>query len=121
MFSPAPRADAPCYRCLYPEPPPPGHGAALRRGRVLGVLCARIGSIQVTEAIKLLTGWATRSCELMIYDALEMEYRKLRSARTRTARSAARTPTVTGLIDYDTFCGAVSEEAPRPRPGRPSP
>jgi hypothetical protein len=82
----------PCYRCLYPEPPPPGMVPSCAEGGVLGVLCASIGSIQVTEAIKLLTGIGEPLVgRLMIYDALEMEYRRSRSARTPTARSAART------------------------------
>ena len=82
----------PCYRCLYPEPPPPGMVPSCAEGGVLGVLCASIGSIQVNEAIKLITGIGEPlSGRLMIYDALEMTYRRSRSTRTRTARSAART------------------------------
>ena len=73
------RTDAPCYRCLYPEPPPPGMVPSCAEGGVLGVLCASIGSIQVNEAIKLLTGIGDPLVgRLMIYDALEMEYRKLK-------------------------------------------
>jgi sulfur-carrier protein adenylyltransferase/sulfurtransferase len=105
-------ADAPCYRCLYPEPPPPGLVPACAEGGVLGVLCASIGSIQVNEAIKLLTGIGEPLVgKLMIYDALEMEYRKLRVRKDPNCALCGDTPTVTGLIDYDAFCGAISEEA----------
>src|SRR5215216_3920340 len=69
----------PCYRCLYPEPPPPGMVPSCAEGGVLGVLCASVGSIQVTEAIKLLTGIGEPLVgRLMVYDALEMEYRKIK-------------------------------------------
>jgi adenylyltransferase/sulfurtransferase len=79
---------------------------------VLGVLCASIGSIQVNEAIKLLTGIGDPLVgKLMIYDALEMEYRKLRVRKDPNCALCGEHPTVTGLIDYETFCGAVSEEA----------
>ena len=79
---------------------------------VLGVLCASIGSIQVNEAIKLLTGIGDPLVgKLMIYDALEMEYRKLRVRKDPNCALCGENPTVTGLIDYDTFCGAISEEA----------
>ncbi|MDP3889626.1 adenylyltransferase/sulfurtransferase MoeZ [Nocardioides sp.] len=102
----------PCYRCLYPEPPPPGMVPSCAEGGVLGVLCASIGSIQVNEAIKLLTGIGDPLVgKLMIYDALEMEYRKLRVRKDPNCALCGDHPTVTGLIDYESFCGAVSEEA----------
>jgi len=105
-------ADAPCYRCLYPEPPPPGMVPSCAEGGVLGVLCASIGSIQVNEAIKLLTGIGDPLVgKLMIYDALEMEYRKLKVRKDPNCALCGENPTVTGLIDYEFFCGAVSEEA----------
>jgi molybdopterin/thiamine biosynthesis adenylyltransferase/rhodanese-related sulfurtransferase len=105
-------SDAPCYRCLYPEPPPPGMVPSCAEGGVLGVLCASIGSIQVNEAIKLLTGIGDPLVgKLMIYDALEMEYRKLKVRKDPNCALCGENATVTGLIDYDTFCGAVSEEA----------
>ncbi|HEY1133657.1 MAG TPA: adenylyltransferase/sulfurtransferase MoeZ [Nocardioides sp.] len=104
--------EAPCYRCLYPEPPPPGMVPSCAEGGVLGVLCASIGSIQVNEAIKVLTGAGEPIVgKLMIYDALEMEYRKLRVRKDPKCALCGENPTVTGLIDYDAFCGAVSEEA----------
>jgi sulfur-carrier protein adenylyltransferase/sulfurtransferase len=105
-------ADAPCYRCLYPEPPPPGMVPSCAEGGVLGVLCASIGSIQVNEGIKLLTGIGDPLVgRLMIYDALEMEYRKLKVRKDPNCALCGENPTVTDLIDYETFCGAISEEA----------
>jgi sulfur-carrier protein adenylyltransferase/sulfurtransferase len=102
----------PCYRCLYPEPPPPGMVPSCAEGGVLGVLCASIGSIQVNEAIKLLTGIGEPLLGgLVVYDALEMEYRKLAVRKDPNCAICGDNPTVTELIDYDEFCGAVSEEA----------
>jgi molybdopterin/thiamine biosynthesis adenylyltransferase/rhodanese-related sulfurtransferase len=108
----APGGEAPCYRCLYPEPPPPGMVPSCAEGGVLGVLCASIGSIQVNEAIKLLTGVGEPLLgKLMIYDALEMEYRKLPVRKDPNCAICGENPTVTELIDYEAFCGALSEEA----------
>jgi adenylyltransferase/sulfurtransferase len=102
----------PCYRCLYPEPPPPGMVPSCAEGGVLGVLCASIGSIQVTEAIKLITGIGEPLAgRLMIYDALEMTYRTVRVRKDPDCAVCGKNPTVTELIDYEEFCGAVSEEA----------
>ena len=102
----------PCYRCLYPDPPPPGMVPSCAEGGVLGVLCASIGSIQVTEAIKLLTGVGeSLAGRLMIYDALEMSYRTVRVRKDPECAICGKNPTITGLIDYDAFCGAVSEDA----------
>src|SRR5512144_40193 len=112
VFAPTLTDDAPCYRCLYPEPPPPGMVPSCAEGGVLGVLCASIGSIQVNEAIKLLTGIGEPLVgKLMIYDALEMEYRKLKVRKDPGCALCGDNPTVTGLIDYETFCGAISEDA----------
>ena len=112
VFAPTLVDDAPCYRCLYPEPPPPGMVPSCAEGGVLGVLCASIGSIQVNEAIKLLTGIGDPLVgKLMIYDALEMEYRKLKVRKDPNCALCGDNPTVTELIDYDTFCGAISDEA----------
>ncbi len=105
-------AHGPCYRCLYPEPPPPGMVPSCAEGGVLGVLCASIGSIQVTEAIKLLTGVGEPLVGgLMVYDALEMSYRKIKVRKDPSCALCGEQPTITGLIDYDDFCGMVSEEA----------
>lgn len=93
------------YRDLYPEPPPPGMVPSCAEGGVLGVLCASIGSVMGTEAIKLITGIGeTLLGRLMIYDALEMSY------RTIAIRKDPATPAITELVDYDAFCGVVAEE-----------
>ena len=112
VFAPSLSDDAPCYRCLYPEPPPPGMVPSCAEGGVLGVLCASIGSIQVNEAIKLLTGIGDPAIgKLVIYDALELEWRKLKVRKDPHCALCGEKPTVTGLIDYDAFCGAISDEA----------
>ncbi|WP_194826375.1 adenylyltransferase/sulfurtransferase MoeZ [Nocardia sp. XZ_19_231] len=93
------------YRDLYPEAPPPGMVPSCAEGGVLGVLCASIGSVMVTEAIKLITGIGeTLLGRLMVYDALDMNYRTI-----KLRRDPQREP-ITELIDYDAFCGVVSEE-----------
>lgn len=105
-------ANGPCYRCLYPEPPPPGMVPSCAEGGVLGVLCASIGSIQVNEAIKLLTGIGEPLVgRLMVYDALEMSYRQIRVRKDPNCPLCGDNPTITELIDYEAFCGTVSEEA----------
>jgi molybdopterin/thiamine biosynthesis adenylyltransferase/rhodanese-related sulfurtransferase len=102
----------PCYRCLYPEPPPPGMVPSCAEGGVLGVLCASIGSIQVNEAIKVITGIGeSLAGRLMIYDALEMSYRTVRVRKDPECAICGKNPSITGLIDYDAFCGAVSADA----------
>jgi adenylyltransferase/sulfurtransferase len=96
----------PQYRDLYPEPPPPGMVPSCAEGGVLGVLCASIGSIMVTEAIKLITGIGeTLLGRLMVYDALEMTYRTIKIRKDPDGEK------ITELIDYDAFCGVVSEDA----------
>ncbi|MDN5744069.1 MAG: adenylyltransferase/sulfurtransferase MoeZ [Nocardioidaceae bacterium] len=112
VFAPTMAEDAPCYRCLYPEPPPPGMVPSCAEGGVLGVLCASIGSIQVNEAIKVLIGAGEPAIgTLVIYDALELEWRKLKVRKDPNCALCGENATVTELIDYDAFCGAVSEEA----------
>jgi molybdopterin/thiamine biosynthesis adenylyltransferase/rhodanese-related sulfurtransferase len=102
----------PCYRCLYPEPPPPGMVPSCAEGGVLGVLCGSIGSVQVTEAIKLLTGIGDPLVgRLMIYDALEMSYRTVVVRKDPECALCGKNPTVTGLVDYEEFCGVVSAAA----------
>ena len=108
----------PCYRCLYPEPPPPGMVPSCAEGGVLGVLCASIGSIQVNEAIKVITGIGEPLVgRLMIYDALEMTYRSVQVRKDPECPVCGKNPTITELIDYEAFCGAVSEEAQEAAPG----
>jgi sulfur-carrier protein adenylyltransferase/sulfurtransferase len=113
VFWAGPPADGPCYRCLYPEPPPPGMVPSCAEGGVLGVLCASIGSIQVTEAIKLLTGIGDPLVgRLMVYDALEMAYRSIKVRKDPDCVLCGPNATMTELLeDYEDFCGAVSEEA----------
>jgi sulfur-carrier protein adenylyltransferase/sulfurtransferase len=102
----------PCYRCLYPEPPPPGMVPSCAEGGVLGVLCASVGSIQVTEAIKVLTGVGDPLVgRLMIYDALEMTSRSVKVRKDPECPLCGKNPTITELIDYEAFCGTVSDEA----------
>src|SRR5215207_11319013 len=102
----------PCYRCLYPEPPPPGMVPSCAAGGVLGVLCASVGSIQVTEAIKLLTGVGEPLLgRLMVYDALEMSFRTVNVRKDPECAICGKNPTVTELVDYEAFCGVISDEA----------
>ncbi|WP_327047793.1 adenylyltransferase/sulfurtransferase MoeZ [Microbispora sp. NBC_01189] len=102
----------PCYRCLYPEPPPPGMVPSCAEGGVLGVLCASIGSIQVNEAIKVLTGVGEPLVgRLMIYDALEMKYRDVKVRKDPECPLCGKNPSITELIDYEAFCGTISDEA----------
>jgi molybdopterin/thiamine biosynthesis adenylyltransferase/rhodanese-related sulfurtransferase len=94
------------YRDLYPEAPPPGMVPGCAEGGVLGILCASIASVMGTEAIKLITGIGVPLLgRLMVYDALEMSY------RTITIRKDPSTPKITELIDYEEFCGVVSDDA----------
>jgi molybdopterin/thiamine biosynthesis adenylyltransferase/rhodanese-related sulfurtransferase len=94
------------YRDLYPEPPPPGMVPSCAEGGVLGIICASIAAVMGTEAIKLITGIGEPLLgRLMIYDALEMSYRTIK------VRKDPSTPKITELIDYEQFCGAVSQDA----------
>ena len=103
----------PCYRCLYPEPPPPGMVPSCAEGGVLGVLCATIGSIQTTEAIKVITGVGEPLIgSLMIYDALEMTFRKIKVRKDPKCPLCGDNPTQTDLLpDYEAFCGVLSDAA----------
>ena len=102
----------PCYRCLYPEPPPPGMVPSCAEGGVLGVLCGTIGSLQVNEAIKLITGIGEPLAgRLMIYDALDMTFRTVKVRKDPECPVCGKNPTITELIDYEEFCGVVSEDA----------
>jgi len=102
----------PCYRCLYPEPPPPGMVPSCAEGGVLGVLCASIGAVQATEAIKVLTGIGDSLVgRLQVYDALEASWRTINVRKDPECPLCGKNPTITGLIDYEEFCGVVSDEA----------
>ena len=98
----------PCYRCLYPEPPPPGLVPSCAEGGVLGVLPGVIGTIQATEAIKLVLGVGEPLVgRLLLYDAFTMRFRELKLRRDPACPVCGDHPTVTALIDYDQFCGVV--------------
>lgn len=102
----APHLDGPCYRCLYPEPPPPGAVPSCAEGGVLGVLPGVIGLIQATEVLKLVTGIGRSLLNrLLLYDALEMKFRELKLRRDPQCPLCGQNPTIKHLIDYEGFCG----------------
>jgi len=102
----APHLGGPCYRCLYPEPPPPGSVPSCGEAGVLGVLPGVIGCIQATEILKLAAGIGTTLLgRMLVYDALEMKFRELRLRRDPQCPICGEKPTITQLIDYDQFCG----------------
>ncbi|MCU0491782.1 MAG: molybdopterin-synthase adenylyltransferase MoeB [Chloroflexaceae bacterium] len=107
-----PKAGGPCYRCLFPEPPPPGLVPSCAEGGVLGVLPGIIGTIQATEAIKLLTGIGEPLIgRLLLYDALAMSFRELKLRRNPDCPVCGDHPTITELIDYEQFCGIAPQPA----------
>ena len=96
----------PCYRCLYPEPPPPGLVPSCAEGGVLGILPGVVGTIQATEAVKLIMGAGEPLIgRFLIYDALRMRFRELKLRKDPDCPVCGEHPTVTALIDYDQFCG----------------
>lgn len=102
----------PCYRCLYPEPPPPGLVPSCAEGGVLGILPAVIGSIQATEAVKIILGKGTSlSGRLLLYDALHLRFRELRLRRNPDCPLCGDEPTLRELIDYQQFCGIPQQAA----------
>ena len=102
----------PCYRCLYPEPPPPGLVPSCAEGGVLGVLPGIIGTIQATEAIKLILGAGdSLAGRLLLFDALAMEFRTMKLRRDPDCPICGDHPTVKTLIDYEQFCGIVPAAA----------
>ena len=106
--------EGPCYRCLYPEPPPPGLVPSCAEGGVLGVLPGVIGVIQATEAVKLITGIGEPLIgRFLIYDALKMRFRELKLRKDPDCPVCGTHPTVTKLIDYEQFCG-IHPAAPEP-------
>jgi len=102
----APHLGAPCYRCLYPEPPPPGAVPSCAEGGVLGVLPGLIGLVQATEVLKLAAGLGRPLLNrLLLYDALEMKFRELKLRRDPQCPLCGEQPSITRLIDYEAFCG----------------
>lgn len=103
----------PCYRCLYPEPPPPGEVPSCAEGGVLGILPGLIGCIQATEAIKLILGTGEPLIgRLVLYDALRMRFQEFKVRRNPRCPLCGDKPTITKLIDYEQFCGMRGQEAP---------
>jgi adenylyltransferase/sulfurtransferase len=107
--------DGPCYRCLYPEPPPPGLVPSCAEGGVLGVLPGIIGSLQAMEVLKLVLGNGNPLAgRLLVFDALEMSFRELKLRKNPECPICGPHRTITELIDYYEFCGVRGEEAPPP-------
>ena len=110
----------PCYRCLYPEPPPPGLVPSCAEGGVLGVLPGIVGSIQAMETIKLILGAGEPLVgRLLLFDALAMRFRELKLKRNPDCPMCGNHRTITKLIDYEEFCGIRGEEAPPMTDGIP--
>jgi molybdopterin/thiamine biosynthesis adenylyltransferase/rhodanese-related sulfurtransferase len=100
----------PCYRCLYPEPPPPGLVPSCAEGGVLGILPGTIGLIQATEAVKLILGIGEPLVgRLLLYDALGMRFRELKLRKNPECPACGEHPTITKLIDYEQFCGILPQ------------
>src|SRR5499433_2234318 len=107
--------EGPCYRCLYPEPPPPGEVPSCAEGGVLGILPGLVGCIQATEAVKLILGEGSPLVgRLLLYDALEMKFQEFKVRRNPKCPICGDHPTIKQLIDYDQFCGVRGQEAPAP-------
>jgi len=112
--------DGPCYRCLYPEPPPPGLVPSCAEGGVLGILPGLVGLIQATEAIKLILGKGDPLIgRLLLVDALGMRFRELKLRKNPDCVVCGKHPTVTKLIDYEEFCGLRGQEQPVANTGVP--
>src|SRR5271155_2641961 len=106
----APHLNGPCYRCMYPEPPPPGMVPSCAEGGVLGVLPGIVGCIQATEILKLALGKGSSLIgRLLLFEALEMKFRELRLRRDPQCPMCGENRTITKLIDYQQFCGIVPE------------
>ncbi len=105
--------EGPCYRCLYPEPPPPGLVPSCAEGGVLGILPGLVGVIQATETIKLILGRGDALIgRLLLVDAMGMNFRQLKLRKNPDCPACGKNPTVTALIDYQEFCGVRGEEQP---------
>jgi adenylyltransferase/sulfurtransferase len=108
----APHLGGPCYRCLYPEPPPPGMVPSCAEGGVLGVLPGIVGTIQATEILKLALGKGSSLVgRLLLFNALELKFRELKLRRDPQCPLCGEHPTITELIDYEMFCGITPEPA----------
>ena len=106
--------DGPCYRCLYPEPPPPGTVPSCAEGGVLGILPGVIGLVQATETVKAILGIGESLVgRLLMYDALSMRFSEVRIRRDPACPICGDHPTQTTLIDYDQFCGVASQDSDR--------
>src|ERR1700738_2059130 len=104
--------EGPCYRCLYPEPPPPGLVPSCAEGGVLGILPGLVGCIQATEAVKLILGKGSPLIgRLLLYDALRMSFQEFKVRRNPKCPMCGDQPTITRLIDYEQFCGVRGEPA----------
>src|SRR5256885_1602513 len=114
----APHLGGPCYRCLYPEPPPPGMVPSCAEGGVLGVLPGIVGTIQATEILKLALGKGSSLVgRLLLFNALDMKFRELKLRRDPKCPMCGDNPTITELIDYESFCGITPEpETPASNP-----
>jgi len=111
-----PQREGPCYRCLYPDPPPPGEVPSCAEAGVLGVLPGIMGTLQAVEVVKLLLGVGTPlRGRLLLFDALTAEFREVRVVRDQACPVCGEEPTVTELIDYHQFCGI-----PRPADAQPA-
>jgi len=107
----APHLGAPCYRCLFPEPPPPGMVPSCAEGGVLGVLPGIVGLIQATEILKLAAGVGTPLLSrLLLFNALEMRFREIKLRRDPECVLCGPNPTITQLIDYEGFCGMKNSQ-----------
>ncbi|HWI44749.1 MAG TPA: molybdopterin-synthase adenylyltransferase MoeB, partial [Rubrobacter sp.] len=112
--------EGPCYRCLYPEPPPPGLVPSCAEGGVLGILPGAIGTIQATETVKLILGIGEPLIgRLLLYDALNMRFREMKLRKDPDCPVCGENPTVTELIDYQEFCGISQASAAEEENGVP--
>jgi sulfur-carrier protein adenylyltransferase/sulfurtransferase len=103
--------EGPCYRCLFPEPPPPGLVPSCAEGGVLGVLPGTVGTLQATEAIKLILGIGTPLIgRLLLYDALDMSFQTVKLRKNPKCKICGPAPEITGLIDYEAFCGVPGHD-----------
>jgi molybdopterin/thiamine biosynthesis adenylyltransferase len=104
------REDSPCYRCIFPEPPPPGSVPNCAQAGVFGVLAGTIGTIQATEVVKLVCGIGKPLVgSLLLYDALETRFQRVKVSRDDSCPLCGSSPEITELVDYEEFCGVTSE------------